>query len=286
MSNDIIEAQPTQTALATVPATPADIVLYAMKNGGSIEQIRDFMQLQREWEADQARKAYVADMAEFKKNPPKIVKDKLVGYENRDGTFTGYKHATLGTVTNAVVEGLAKHGFSHAWEPEQRDNKIYVTCIITHKLGHSTRTTLENVKDDSGKKNGIQAMGSAITYLQRYTLLLACGLATHDQTDDDGQSAEGNAIDKLIADAARAPDLDTLQGIWNTHGEFLRETSEADWVALKDAVNGRKAALEKRAITAPGRSSRLDAIIGTDSAPARAESAQAATNSVAQGGVA
>jgi len=266
-NHQIIEAQPVHTALATVPATPADIVLYAMKNGGSIEQIRDFMQLQREWEADQARKAFVADMAEFKKNPPKIIKDKLVGYENRDGTFTGYKHATLGNVTNAVIEGLAKHGFSHAWEPEQRDGKIFVTCIITHKLGHSTRTTLDSAKDDSGKKNSIQAVGSAISYLQRYTLLLACGLATHDQTDDDGAGAEGvNAIDKLIADAARAPDLLTLQDIWNTHGDFLRDTSEADWVVLKDAVNGRKAALEKRASAAPGRSSRLADIVGQQGA--------------------
>lgn len=263
----IIEAQPVRTALATTPSNPASVLVYAMEKGADMAQIEKLLDLQMKWEANEARKAFVADMAEFKKNPPKIIKDKLVGYENRDGTFTGYKHATLGNVTNAVIEGLAKHGFSHAWEPEQRDGKIHVTCVITHKLGHSTRTTLDSAKDDSGKKNSIQAVGSAISYLQRYTLLLACGLATHDQVDDDGQGAEeAHAIDKLIADAARAPDLATLQDIWNTHGDFLRDTSEPDWTALKDAVNGRKAALEKRATVTPGRSSRLADIVGAQGA--------------------
>lgn len=263
MTHEIIEAQPAHAALATTaPATPADIVLYAMKNGGSIEQIRDFMNLQREWEADQARKAYVADMAEFKKKPPTIVKDKLVQYNG-----TSYTHATLGNVTASIVDGLANHGFSHRWDTEQNGANIVVTCILTHKLGHSERTSLSSGKDDSGKKNNIQQMASAITYLQRYTLLAATGLATHDQGDDDGHSAEAASIDKLIADAARAPDLAALNDIWNTHQAFLRDTSEDDWVALKDAVNGRKAALEKRATVTPGKSSRVADILGAQ-APA------------------
>jgi hypothetical protein len=200
MSNEVIEMHPNSVAHPTVKAaaTPADIVLYAMQNGGSIEQIRDFMQLQREWEADQARKAFVADMAEFKKSPPEIVKDKLVGYKNKDGTVTGYTHATLGNVTEAIVSGLARCGFSHRWDTEQQGGNIVVTCILTHKLGHSERTSLSAVKDDSGKKNQIQQMASTITYLQRYTLLAATGVATKDQGDDDGSGAEPPAEKQAV----------------------------------------------------------------------------------------
>lgn len=187
------------TAPAKAQATPADIVMYAMQNGGSIDQIREFMQLQREWEADQARKAFVADMAEFKKAPPDIVKDKAVGFTNKDGSFTGYHHATLGNVTEAIVSGLARCGFSHRWDTEQAGANIVVTCILTHKLGHTERTTLSATKDDSGKKNQIQQMASTITYLQRYTLLAATGVATKDQGDDDGASA-GEAPE--VGDAA------------------------------------------------------------------------------------
>ncbi len=178
------------TAPTQAPATPADIVLYAMQKGADIAQIEKFMDLQMKWEADQARKAFVADMAEFKKNPPKIVKDKQVGFTGKGGEFVGYTHATLGNVTGAIVEGLARHGFSHRWDTEQQNGQIIVTCILTHKQGHSERTTLSGVKDDSGKKNGIQQMASTITYLQRYTLLSATGVATIDQVDDDGAGAE------------------------------------------------------------------------------------------------
>lgn len=205
--NDIVEMQQGKphALVAATPATPADMVIYAMQNGGTIEQVREMMQLQREWEADQARKAYVSDMAEFKKNPPEVVKDKLVAFSG-----TSYMHATLGNVTQAIVAGLAQHGFSHRWDVEQGTGGIIVvTCILTHKLGHSEKTRMESKGDDSGKKNDIQKMASAVTYLQRYTLLAATGIATKDQGDDDGSSAapqpapekhkiEGPTFDNMI----------------------------------------------------------------------------------------
>lgn len=264
MSNDIRTIDPTQTALAAVPATPADIVLYAMKNGGSIEQIRDFMQLQREWEADQARKQFVADMAEFKKNPPTIVKDKLVGYENKDGTFTGYKHATLGNVTNAIVEGLAQHGFSHRWDVKQEGALITVTCRITHRMGHSEDVTMQAAKDDSGKKNQIQQVASAITYLQRYTLLAATGLATHDQADDDGAAAglDIALADKWMTMAQRAPDLAALEKVWRDgEAEIKADGTDYDYRDFVGAVNARK--LQLTTPRDPNKSSRLAAIVGT-----------------------
>lgn len=206
--NEVIEMenQPPQNVVATpAPATPADIVLYAMQKGADIAQIEKFMDLQMKWEADQARKAFVADMAEFKKTPPEVVKDKLVAFAG-----TSYMHATLGNVTQAIVAGLAQHGFSHRWDVEQTTTgTIVVTCILTHKLGHSERTRLESKGDDSGKKNAIQQMASAVTYLQRYTLLAATGIATKEQGDDDGRGSaqqpepakhkiEGPAFDNMI----------------------------------------------------------------------------------------
>ena len=227
--NDVIEMnQSPQRAVAK--ATPADIVLYAMEKGADIAQIEKFMELQMKWEADQARKAFVADMAEFKKSPPTIVKDKQVAYSG-----TNYMHATLGNVTGAIVEGLAQNGFSHRWDTQQEGAQIVVTCILTHKLGHSERTTLSAGKDDSGKKNNIQQMASTITYLQRYTLLAATGIATNDQGDDDGRAAELDTAlaDKWIAKAQAAKSTEQLTETWkegiaeinaardmNAHAEF------------------------------------------------------------------
>ena len=62
-----------------------------------------------------------------------------------------------------------------------------MTCILSHKAGHSEETTLAGPADASGSKNAIQAIGSTLTYLQRYTLVQALGLAA--TLDDDGSSA-------------------------------------------------------------------------------------------------
>jgi hypothetical protein len=252
MNHDVIEMAGVQQASAlavAAPATPADIVLYAMKNGGSIAEIREFMQLQREWEADQARKAYVADMAAFKLDPPEIVKDKLVGYKNKDGSVTGYTHATLGNVTGAIIEGLARHGFSHRWDTEQKGADIIVTCILTHKLGHSESTTLNAAKDDSGKKNSIQQMASTITYLQRYTLLGATGLATRDQ-DDDGATAELDTTlaDNWIARVKAAPtDADVVK-VWEVGIEPIQKSGDKHaYTEFKNAVAERRSELAAKA---------------------------------------
>ena len=70
-----------------------------------------------------------------------------------------------------------------------------VTCKITHVKGHSEETTLSAPSDTSGSKNAIQAIGSTITYLERYTLLALTGLATSEM-DDDGKSVEIELLDE------------------------------------------------------------------------------------------
>jgi hypothetical protein len=132
-------AAPAAQPLAVVPTTPFELVAHAAARGASMEELRAFIELQERLEANQARKAYVAAMAEFKRNPPQIMKDKAVGYYNKDGSFTGYRHSTLGAVCGAVVEALGTHGFSHRWDTEQPDSGlIAVTCSITHAICSAT----------------------------------------------------------------------------------------------------------------------------------------------------
>jgi hypothetical protein len=246
--NQIIEMEGQQrlpAAMTPAPATPADIVLYAMQKGADIAQIEKFMDLQMKWEADQARKAFVSDMAEFKKSPPEIVKDKQVAFNG-----TSYMHATLGNVTEAIVSGLARCGFSHRWDTEQQGGNIVVTCILTHKLGHSERTSLSGTKDDSGKKNSIQQMASTITYLQRYTLLAATGVATKDQEDDDGRAAELDTAlaDKWITQAKDAATVELLGKVWaDGVVEINRARDQNAYNEFKAIVSERKAAFAKAA---------------------------------------
>lgn len=152
----------------------------------SMITLEKLLTLQERWEANEAKKAYNVAMAEFKANPPKIDKDKTVAYDTSKGK-TSYHHASLANVTDKINEALSKYGLSASWFTKQ-NGEILVTCKIAHIMGHSEETTLSAPADTSGSKNSIQAIGSTITYLCRYTLLCLTGLATEDQ-DDDGNSA-------------------------------------------------------------------------------------------------
>ena len=154
-----------------------------------VDKLEALLKVQLQWEANEAKKAYVQAMAAFKENPPEIVKDRTVKYETKAGGKVNYKHATLHNVTSCINKALSEHGLTAAWVTSQDNDSVKVTCKITHTMGHSEECCLSAPPDATGNKNVIQAIGSTVTYLQRYTLLALTGLATTDQ-DDDGKSSE------------------------------------------------------------------------------------------------
>ena len=169
--------------VAIVDPSPMEMASSFLKAGGDMTTLKEMMELQRQHDAYQAKKAFTRAMAAFKANPPIIGKDKRVSYK-----ATNYSHASLGNVTKQINKSLGEHGLSASWPLEQIQGGIKVTCTITHELGHSESTSLTAPADSTGSKNTIQAMGSTISYLQRYTILALTGLATED--DDDGQTSE------------------------------------------------------------------------------------------------
>lgn len=175
---------------APVTTTPADLIRYAMTANADVAKLEQLFELQVRWEEREAKKAFVAAMAEFKRADLAITKDKHVEFKTERG-ITAYDHATIGNVVAVIVPALAAFGFSHRWVIERGEGGlIRVRCIITHRLGHSEETVLEAGLDASGGKNNIQAMISTKTYLERHSLLAATGLATLNQDDDFDAEAE------------------------------------------------------------------------------------------------
>jgi hypothetical protein len=183
------ELMPADHSQAVMAITPMGMIQMAVQQGADIDKLRQLLDLQERWEKTEARKAFVAALSAFKANPPLIYKNKQVSFSTQKGK-TEYRHATLGEVSDAIGQSLAGHGLSHRWNVEQMTGgMIRVTCILMHQLGHSESVSLEAGRDESGSKNNIQAVGSTVTYLQRYTLLAATGCAVSD-SDDDGRGSE------------------------------------------------------------------------------------------------
>jgi hypothetical protein len=154
------------------------MVAAAIRSG---EPLRELLEIQREWQKDNARAAYTRSMVELKSNLPAVLdRDKIVSYGKTSFRFTTLSHAM-----EAVTPHLNAYGFSLTWIPTTSDGMVRVTCRITHIDGHYEETTMSAPPDTSGSKNPIQAIGSTQSYLERYTALALLGIATKDMPDSD-----------------------------------------------------------------------------------------------------
>lgn len=162
-----------------VVATPMEMLSAAIERGAGMDVLEKLMGLQERWEANQARKAFDAAISSAKAEIPVVL-------TNREG-HNNKRYADFAAIARAVDPVMAKHGLAYRFRTRQENGAIHVTCIISHRDGHSEETTLAGAADTSGNKNAIQALGSTLTYLQRYSLRQALGIAASD--DDDGRSA-------------------------------------------------------------------------------------------------
>lgn len=158
--------------------TPMEMLDRAVSQGASIETLDRLMTLQERWEKNQARKDFDAAISEAKKEIKPVAR-------NRNGHNTRY--ADFAAVATAVDGPLSAHGLSYRFRTRQEGDRIHVTCVLSHRAGHSEENTIAGPADTSGSKNAIQAIGSTLTYLQRYSLMQAVGLAATN--DDDGKAA-------------------------------------------------------------------------------------------------
>lgn len=219
--------------------SPSELMKLALTSGGNLEQLEKLLALQERYEMNEARKAYNKAMADFKANPPRIEKDKRVGYSTSKGNV-GYSHASLANVVDKITAELSKYGLSASWRTQQ-NGKITVTCRISHVQGHSEETSLSADADTSGSKNAIQSLGSTITYLERYSLLSILGLATHD--DNDGQTIEDKIDEnkvKIIKDGIAEIKMDESKFLEYMGVETIEDIPASQYAKAKVAIETKK----------------------------------------------
>ena len=199
-----------------IKMNPADLLQLAVTTGADVDKLEKLMDLKLKWEANEARKAYFDAMARFKLIPLEIIKDRKVDFKHREGSgSTSYTHASLANVTETISKALAECGLSASWRTAQPEGQIEVTCRLAHREGHYEEISLKAPADTSGKKNPIQAIGSAVAYLERYTLLAISGMATKDMDDDGLASGNGYITEKqaeeirgIVQEIGEAMDFD------------------------------------------------------------------------------
>jgi len=172
---------------AAIPAeqSPMALMIQAKQAGFSMEEIKEMMDLQDRNDKRIAKKAFDKAMADFKRNPPKVIKDLINNQYNSS-------YSSIGNTVSTVNEAMGPFGLSARWEyPEPSDpaTLVKVTCILSHELGHEISVTLEGPIDVEGKKNKMQGRKSGRTYLKLETYEAVTGIASEaGNIDDDGNS--------------------------------------------------------------------------------------------------
>ena len=204
-----------------------------------------FIDGQRKMRVMNDEQEFAHQMAEFKKNPPEIVKNRMAAMRSKDGTKSwNVPFADLDAYCKDAMPALAERGITWSFPFSEANGLITVSCILRYGLYNHTPTTLSAPPDDSGAKNGIQAKGSTISYLERYTFCGATGLtAAMPDNDGNGSSMSPEERDKYITAIASAPDSKALDAVYLSakkaavavkDSESLRIFTEAGAIRRKD----------------------------------------------------
>lgn len=174
--------------------TPADLLQMAINKDADLDKLERLMEMHGKWEAKEAAKAFKMAMADFQANKPELKKTKKASFTTQKG-HTEYFYSSLAGIQQAVDPVLSKFGLSYRWSQKQDADSVTITCIVSHIDGHTESNSMTAIHDASGSKNAIQAIGSTVSYLKRYTLEGAIGLST--DRDDDANGAGANRKKEL-----------------------------------------------------------------------------------------
>ena len=163
---------------------------------------------------------------------------KEIKFAVKDSTNPHYKskYANINSVIDAVKAPLNNNNIAilQSLSPSD-DGKLHLTTRLIHSSGE----WIEDTAVCPLQKQDAQGLGSAVSYIRRYSL--SAFLSIYSDTDDDGQSAALNAADYLQK-INHSQTLEELQANYNfVMGEVKNDRTLSKMVI--EAKDKRKAEL-------------------------------------------
>lgn len=243
---DIVEKKQMNTEINALT-----LIDKAIEKDIDVNKFANLIDIVRLLEDEKAKRDFYEALSNFQGEVPPIKKLSKVdmGYGKPK-----YNYAEFGEIVTTIQEPLKKHGLSYFFEignepivvkGEKGEDIIVeyisVTCTVAHKGGYEKFTTMSVQKDVGAGKSNVQAVGSTITYLKRYTLLALLGIGTADPDDDAVSTIPENqkTIDKkedksyLLAEIKdkldHCNDEETVKKIWSKYQKY---STDADVLNL------------------------------------------------------
>jgi hypothetical protein len=106
--------------------------------------------------------------------------------KNGTNPFFKSEYSTLQDVFSAVRPALSKFGLAVIQAPEIGEGQGQRSVKVVTRIVHTSGEWIESDISVELKESGPQPMGSAVTYLRRYSLAAMMGIASEE--DDDGNA--------------------------------------------------------------------------------------------------
>ena len=151
------------------------------------------------------------------------------------------KYADIESTWAACRAPLSKHGLSVVQMPFDREGKIGVGTVLLHDSGEWIRGEISvKMTQDTNP----QIAGSILTYLRRYSLQGAVGIAPEDDDGNTATAKQGYTVQPedvptgdpvILATIDAAKTVEELQAAWNKIPVGVRRS----YTAAKDAAKER-----------------------------------------------
>lgn len=166
---------------------------------------REMMLLMREFENDERQ-------AEFNRDKGAAIRAMPAIFKRGENTHTSTRYAKFEDMHRAVMPVLSQHHLTLDFRLGYEGNWITVQPILRHDNGFVEEGGVMKGPADEGKgRSAIQAIGSASSYLKRYSMRAMLNLI-EDGEDDDGRGVArpdyqlNDRQSGLIVDAQMAAD--------------------------------------------------------------------------------
>lgn len=194
------------------------------------EKLRELLAVKKDWEADEARKAYNLAISEFQRRAPIIEKGD---------DANGKAYAAIDRIWRTIRPTLTELGLAVTWqkcELRVEGGVCHLEGRLSHRDGHGEVLVFDipipdPITNSSGRavQNKAQVFGSAVTYAKRYATCAALGVVT-------GEDDDGNGGVKVTLDADQQKAVKERIEAWRGVPSWTQEREEVFWrfVGTKD----------------------------------------------------
>lgn len=209
-----------------VQASEAATILQVIQRAAAdpqcdIEKMERLMQMHERFQARNAEQQYAEALAQMQQELPSIAE--------RGDAAKRYTYALWEDINEALKPILARHGFALSFRIHTGDKGVGVEGVLSHKAGHSERTSINLPADASGNKNAVQAVASSVSYGKRYTAGALLNFTSHGE-DDDAYSAapdlENQVLEDLIFRVNECKDREELGRVYKAGVDVLKAAKD------------------------------------------------------------